>query len=423
MQTGHLFIRASNVALTEELKSDNGYLSSMREDVVEGFKKHIEWLKPLTDNPKNRERVKKLAKQLNLNYQMKMFGCMGDDFDKHTNMVLNALMVLTMPSLIDSNEEEFVKVFDNSIDTFRKSRSWMVLEAQLEEKLNDDLKNCGSYATKMAKTKEDWWKPKKEAVEQWLRRFGITYINVLSQDKKGMVSRQIYERLNKIRIDKQDESHFVPMTNNDLCQYLKLESELMFYANKIEEFRKLEEGEHKDTDEKPITENAMAEKDKEATPSKKTFMKHEADERKLPSVMRDANKQHLDGQHHAVVYGVSWKDYHVALCLMFYLRTSNNAVPAILSGLTRAYYNSFSKKEFTTMCTYEQFHKTMNKLNDFDFKKVIAYESVDEVKDVKIGHGTLQKWYEFYHRLLPIFKLHLPERDPEQEKNGFVKLT
>jgi hypothetical protein len=118
----------------------------------------------------------------------------------------------------------------------------------------------------------------------------------------------------------------------------------------------------------------------------------------------------LDGQHHAVTDGVGWKDYHVAICLLFYLRASNNAEPAILSGLTRAYYNSFDKKEFTTICTYEQFHRTLNKLNDVDFRKVIACKSVNEVKSEKIGHGTLQTWYKFYHLLLPIFKLHLPER-------------
>ena len=152
-------------------------------------------------------------------------------------------------------------------------------------------------------------------------------------------------------------------------------------------------------------------------------MKHEVDERKLPSVMRDANKQHLDNRHMMVEGSVAWKDYHVAVCLSFYLCDSKNADWSLFAGLSRAFYKSFDKKEFCTMCTYEQFHKTQNKLYNADFKKIIGYKNASDFNDKKIGHGTIKMWYEFYHRLLPIFKLHLPERDPAIENSGFIKLT
>ena len=417
MRDGHIFIRTSKMVLKEEQARDGSCIANIRQDVIDGFRKHQEWLVPLTSSNVIRERVRQLANRLQLYYQMRMFGCAGDDFDQHANMVFNALMILATPSMADANEENFGTMFQNSIDTFRKGSSWLTLQAQLEEKLKSDIKSYTSYEEKMSRVKEYWWKPKKEAIERMLGQYGITYINVLSEEYMMQVSRLLYNRLNNIKNDKNDDSPFVPMSNDDLCLYFRLESELQLITSKIESYRQ------QISIKPPSPPEQEQEKNRRAVPTKKTFMRHEADERKLPSVMRDANRQHLEGQHHAVIDGVSWKDYHVALCLLFYLRASENAFPAILSGLTRAYYNSFDKKEFTMMCTYEQFHKMLNKLSSVEFKKIIACKNTNEFLDEKIGHGTLQKWYKFYHRLLPIFKLHLPERDLAQEKNGFVKLT
>lgn len=240
MRDGHIFIRTSNIALKEEQKREDSWIAAIRLDVVEGFRKHAEWLAPMTANPIIRERVRQLANKLQLNYQMRMFGCAGDDFDQHANMVLNALMILAIPSMTGAAEEEFGQMFRDSIDTFRNGGSWQTIQAQLDGKIENDIKDCNSYKEKMAQVKEYWWKPKKEAIERWLGRFGITYINVLSQDYMRLVGRQLYERLNGIRIDTNDNSPLMRMTNDDLCHYFKLESELQLCAAKIEKFRVVE---------------------------------------------------------------------------------------------------------------------------------------------------------------------------------------
>lgn len=422
MRTGHFLIRSSNEILVDEIKNNASHFVETRRETIEGFREHEEWLKAFCRDERKKAQVYALADRLQLNYPMKMFACMGDDFDQHANMAFNALMKLALPSMANYSEEEFAQVFQNSVNTFKKGSSWKAIEAQLEEDIEHNLKdaNCDSYSAKMARVKELWWKPTRLAIRVLLGKFGITYVNVLSGSNMSQIGRQIYERLNGIRIDKNDDSPLERMTNDDLCRYLKLESELQFFANKIEEFRIQEEKEHEKTDEQPATETETV---RAKTPSKKTFMKHEADERKLPSIMRDANKQHLNNQHTLVEGSVAWKDYHVAVCLLFYLCDSNNADGALFSGLGRAFYKSFDKKEFPTMCSYERFNDMQKKLRDEGFKKVIACKSASEFDDKKIGHGTMKMWYEFYHRLLPIFKLHLPERDPAQEKNGFIKLT
>lgn len=425
MRTGHLFIRSSNEILVDESKNNASHFVETRRETIEGFQEHEDWLKAFCHDECKKAQIHALADKLQLNYPMKMFGCMGDDFDQHANMTFNALMKLALPSMANYSEDEFTQVFKNSINTFKKGSSWKAIEAQLEEDIEHDLTgaNCDTYGAKMARVKDLWWKPTRLAIRVLLGKFGITYVNVLSGNNMGQIGRQIYERLNGIRIDKNDDSPLERMSNDDLCRYLKLESELQFFAVKIEEFRVQVENEHKKTDEQPVAETTIPETAKTKNPSKKTFMKHDADERKLPSIMRDANRQHLDNRHMTVEGSVAWKDYHVAVCLSFYLCDSKNADWSLFSGLSRAFYKSFDKKEFKTMCTYEQFHKTQNKLYGSDFKKIIACKSATEFNDKKIGHGTMKMWYEFYHRLLPIFKLHLPERDPVLEKGGFIKLT
>ena len=91
----------------------------------------------------------------------------------------------------------------------------------------------------MARVKDLWWGPTKTAIRVLLGKFGITYVNVLSQSYKGQMGRQLYERLNGIRIDKDDNSPLIRMTNDDLCRYFKLESDLQLCAAKIEKYRLL----------------------------------------------------------------------------------------------------------------------------------------------------------------------------------------
>ena len=241
MRTGHLFIRSSNDILVDETKNGDSCFAEVRRETVEWFQEHVEWLKAFCLDEDKRTLANALANKLQLNYPMKKFACMGDDFDKHANMAFNGLMKLAIPSMATYSTEEFAQVFQNSIDTFKKGCSWQAIEAQLEEDIEHDLKdaNCDSYSAKMARLKELWWKPTRLAIRVLLSKFGITYVHVLSPDKMGQIGRQLYERLNGIRIDKEDDSPLERMTNDDLCRYLKLEAELQFFAAKIDKYRLL----------------------------------------------------------------------------------------------------------------------------------------------------------------------------------------
>lgn len=124
MRMGSHFIRRSNNCLMEELNSKTSYIAIMRWDVVEGFRNLSPWLRFEIEKPVNKERCRMLADELGLIYQMKLFGCVGDSFEQHTNMVLNGLMLLAIPSMPDTLSDDFCTLFDNSIAELKDSKSW-----------------------------------------------------------------------------------------------------------------------------------------------------------------------------------------------------------------------------------------------------------------------------------------------------------
>lgn len=407
--------------LIRDMMAGNDYLAVKREKLVEDFRCQTDWLYAITANGEVRKLANRMFKEQELHYNPAMFVTKGDSFGDHSLAVINSLVVLSLPISWGKNNADYEAMFDNSYADFLNNEGWQSKKQEwtLEIENKCDIYVQNGQGTKMEFLKGIWNRIYRYE-DELLMKFGIQHVSATSGKGKAIMGRRLFESMNRCKTANSDGPP--KMTEADLNKYFLCIAQRQYVAEEMGKLTLSSEKEHP-TDEVPLQTEKTLVKVKVDIPNRKTFMRHEANERKLPSIMRDANKQELDGQHHAVTDGVGWKDYHVALCLLFYLRASNNAVPAILSGLTRAYYNSFDKKEFTTICSYEQFHKTLNRLNDVDFKKVIACKTVNEIKDEKIGHGTLQKWYKFYHRLLPIFKLHLPECDPAIEKGGFIKLT
>lgn len=420
MQTLTDFVRKSHRLLREMLTEDN-ILTMKHNQLVKDFCEQTDWLYAMTADGEVRRLANRLFKEQELHYNPAMFVTRGESLSDHALAVMNSLIVLSLPTAQEMTDDEYKAMFDKSYGDFLNSEGWKNRKPEwmLAVESKGEIFVQHGYGTKGEFLKGIWNQVYRHE-DELLNKFGIQHISVNSGNGKAIMSRRLFESLN--RKSNTDDSDPPQMTDADLREYFLCLAQRQYLT---EEIGKLPPPSAKEPqkEELPQSPAKKAEKAKVTAPSKKTFMKHEADERKLPSVMRDANKQCLDGQHTLVEGSVVWKDYHVAVCLLFYLCDSNNADGGLFSGLGRAFYKSFDKKEFLTMCSYERFNTIQKKLRDEGFKKVIACKSASEFDDKKMGHGTMKMWYEFYHRLLPIFKLHLPERDPAQEKNGLIKLT
>ena len=411
MQTLTDFVHWSH-RLLRNMLVDGDRLTEERTKLKEDFRKETEWIYAMTADDKVCKLANAMFKKQELHYNPAMFTTKGDSFGDHAVAVMNALIVLSLQEIKPKTAEEYEAMFDKSYEDFKGCCYWRDKLAEWDMEIESD---CDVYVREGYGTRLEFlkgiWNSAYRSEDELLRKFGLQHVSVSNGNGKAVMSRRLYEALNRKRTS--DSGALPQMSDADLREYFLYQAERQHVSELIKQ-EDGTDGETTTTGEGTVTtgENTGEQDEiKHKESEKKMFMRHEADERLLPVMMNGGNTLCLDNCHLVVENSVKWKDYHVAVCLSFYLWDSNNADAALFSGFSRAFYNSFNKKDFPTMCSYEQFRKTQSKLYKEDFKKAIACKNSDEVKDVKIGHGTMKMWYQFYHRLLPMFKPHLPPRN------------
>ena len=422
MQTLTDYVHKSH-RLLRHMLHEGDVLWEKRQELAADFRKETEWLYAMTADGEMRKLAKKMFKKQELHYNPAMFVTKGDSFGDHSVAVMNGLIVLYLPAAHEKSNEDYEKMFDKSYQDFLESGFWRDKQAEWNLEIES---SCEIYVREGFGNRLEFlkgiWNSAYRCEDELLRKFGIQHVNVSCGNGKAMMSRRLYEALNRNTPSADDDT--LKMTYSDLQEFFLYIAERQYLA---ELMKKTEELENTVTTEGESVSNTVetaedTEQMKHRESEKKVFMLHEADVQKLKPMMEEANAKCLDNKHLMVEGSVAWKDYHVAVCLSFYLWDSNNADSALFAGFSSAFYKTFDKQEFSTLCSYEHFRKTQNKLYKADFKKIIAAKDHNEVSEDKIGHGTMKMWYTFYHRLLPIFEKHLPRRNATDKKNGHIKL-
>ena len=215
MRKGTKFVGLSNQCLEEELSNGNPSIVSMRRDVVEDFRDLSGWLREEALKPANKERAEALADELGLNYEMKLFGCIGDGFKHHTNMVLNGLILLSFPSMPDTQTDEFCTLFDNSISELKADKSWGTAFDSWRNKILKayDLNNIVEDKYKVDYLKKVW-KALDEQEQELLKGYNIVADLTRSPNERATMGFRIYDHLNA---DNFDEASC--MSADDLQQY------------------------------------------------------------------------------------------------------------------------------------------------------------------------------------------------------------
>lgn len=216
MRKGTQYIQRSNRCLEEELNSETSCVASMRQDILNGFRELSGWLHEELGKANNKKRAEALADELELHYNMKQYGCIGDNFEQHTNMVLNGLMLLSLPSMPDTQTDDFCLLFDNSIAELKARRSWRWAFDSWRKKIDKeyDLNDIVEDKDKVVYLKEIW-KALDEQEQEFLGRFNIVADPTRSTTEKATMGFRIYEHLNADTFDDSDR-----MTTDDLQQYL-----------------------------------------------------------------------------------------------------------------------------------------------------------------------------------------------------------
>ena len=174
MRKGTQYIRKSNQCLMEELKSETSHVTAMRKDVVEGFRNLSGWLHSELAQPPNKQFAEKLVDELDLLYDMRLYGCIGDSFEQHTNMVMNGLMLLACPSMPDTQSGDYRALFDNSIAELHGNRSWKNAMDSWKRRITKayDLRDIVEDKDKVVFLKKIWAELDRKE-QELLDRFGI----------------------------------------------------------------------------------------------------------------------------------------------------------------------------------------------------------------------------------------------------------
>lgn len=239
--------------------------NAMRQDVVEKFREVVEWLEEQTQNFQVKEQIEKLADELQLNYKMKQFGWTGDGFDAHTNMVVNGLMLLTIPSHSNSADNEFETLFDNTMDELQKNKAWKRAFATWKGQLEDEIELCELVEDK---EKLKFFKKGRKILDQreqeLLEKFDIAHINICNADDKAMMGRQIYKYLNS-----DDEEDNAPMGTAELQEYFSYVAQKQYLTEEIDKM------------------NTAAAQKKEDKTQKRRLFKKEVDESLLAECFKE----------------------------------------------------------------------------------------------------------------------------------------
>ena len=231
MPLGTRFILRSNKTLEADLKNKPSCAASMRQDIVEGFRELAEWLREETKNQKNREQAGMLVDALELNYDMDMFGCIGDNFEQHANMVLNGLMLLAWPAVEKASPDVYREMFDNTIAELQNEPLWELTFSEWKEEVAITCDQPG-YMKDEGKLDflKRFWKALNDHEKDLLtHRYEIGHNPARSDSNRATMGLRIYENLNgdtKARID-----------IADLRQYLLCVVQKKYIGGEIEKLR------------------------------------------------------------------------------------------------------------------------------------------------------------------------------------------
>ena len=133
------------------------------------------------------------------------------------------------------------------------------------------------------------------------------------------------------------------------------------------------------------------------------------------TTLLDATEQFLGPDHLRIEETTKWSDYHVAICLQYYLHINNYGNPSLLYGLRSKYFNYFkSETKFKTLRSYRQYCAVMSKLTENEFDRLIL-DGIGRENNTTIGRTSLRQWYNTYWQLSAIFQEHI-YIPPSQEK-------
>ena len=204
--------------------------------LVSRSREDVGWLAMLSRNDRLAEIIHHKCERMNflLNTRLMMLPTQG--FRQMSYAVMFGLMILTLPSHGMANDPTIIKLYQNSIDAYRRSDEGTQEVNGLEEVLKEEfqLKHIQTREQEITALTEQKISLKSE-IRNFLTQFNISYNITLDERSVGILARKLYVQLNCT--DSKKGKH---MTDDDLTHYMTLYVKLQYLQERIDELKRID---------------------------------------------------------------------------------------------------------------------------------------------------------------------------------------
>lgn len=230
---GMRYIKKSGKSLADEMEKDPQWIAARRQDLIESFRRHAAWLRQVTAIPHKRICAERLLDEMAINYDMRMFGCTGDSFEQHANMVFNGFVLLACPSEQSDDTQVLCELFNNTMTELEKMKMWKSAFGAWKLDIVDayEIHNITDNSSKMEFLRNIWnfLNDKEKAL---LKEYGISHANTRYESGKSTMCQNINENINENMAENSTR-----MDTYALQQYLSLVSQKQYIISEIDRLR------------------------------------------------------------------------------------------------------------------------------------------------------------------------------------------
>lgn len=230
---GMRYIKKSGKSLADEMGKDPQWIAARRQDLIESFRRHAAWLRQVTAMPHKRICAERLLDEMAINYDMRMFGCTGDSFEQHANMVLNGFVLLACPSAQSDDTQVLCELFNNTMTELEKMKMWKSAFGAWKLDIVDayEIRDITDNDSKM-KFLRKIWKFLDEKEQALLNVYGISHANTRYESGKSTMCQNINENINGNMAE-----NSARMDTYALQQYLSLVSQKQYIISEIDHLK------------------------------------------------------------------------------------------------------------------------------------------------------------------------------------------
>lgn len=229
------FLKEAEKVFIRSMQKENALPGNFPE-LVEKYREYDHWSQTFPHEKGLAERVARKREIKRVNYRVHVSEAEQKGIRHYYYAMLDCLSKLSVPAHGDMPEEVYVPLFDNSFEAFKQGEYWKKLQKHYAMEMRRILTGL-SPEEQLCALRFERGQLIKKITKDYLSRFDVHYCGIDDPENKGLLAKQLYERLNPDREPEKPEETAeakARMGNEELCYYFALEAEAEYLTKYIE---------------------------------------------------------------------------------------------------------------------------------------------------------------------------------------------